>query len=78
MNHEKERIVSRDPEVVSGALVFAGTRVPVKNLIDYIEAGHSLDRFLDGFPTVERKQAVAFLRMTPEAIEDFASARAVR
>ncbi len=44
MDYEKERIVSRDPEIVSGALVFAGTRVPVKNLIDYIEAGHSLDR----------------------------------
>ena len=57
---ERGRIVSRDPEVVSGALVFAGTRVPVEIFIDYLKAGDSLDRFLEGFPTVSREQAEGF------------------
>ncbi|CAN5154064.1 hypothetical protein BH18ACT10_BH18ACT10_08300 [soil metagenome] len=78
MNPAEKGIVSRDPEVVSGALVFAGTRVPAKTLTDYIEAGHTLEDFLDGFPTVERRQAIAFLRLAPEAVEDFADARALR
>ncbi|MGH6927672.1 MAG: DUF433 domain-containing protein, partial [Dongiaceae bacterium] len=47
---EKKRIVSRDPSIVSGALVFAGTRVPVQILVDYLKAGETLDRFLEGFP----------------------------
>jgi uncharacterized protein (DUF433 family) len=46
------QVVSRDLEVVSGALVFRGTRVPVQTLIDYLKSGETLDRFLDGFPTV--------------------------
>ena len=62
-------VVSRDPEVVSGALVFAGTRVPVQTLIDYLKAGDSLDRFLEGFPTVSREQAEAFLEVALEAVE---------
>lgn len=56
-----EQVVSRNPEVVSGALVFAGTRVPIDILIDYLKAGDSIDRFLEGFPTVTRAQAEAFL-----------------
>lgn len=54
-------IVSRDSDIVSGALVFCGTRVPVEILIDYLKSGESLDRFLEGFPTVKREQAEAFL-----------------
>ncbi|MBX3000812.1 MAG: DUF433 domain-containing protein [Caldilineaceae bacterium] len=54
-------IVSRDPEVVSGTLVFTGTRVPVQNLIDYLKAGDSLESFLEGFPSVKREQTEAFL-----------------
>lgn len=54
-------IVSRDPEIMSGALVFHGTRVPVQVLLDHLEAGDSIDRFLDGFPTVRREQVMAFL-----------------
>jgi uncharacterized protein (DUF433 family) len=65
----KEGIVSRNPRVVSGALVFAGTRVPVKNLVDYLKAGHPLDDFLDDFPTVAREQAIAYLEMSPEATD---------
>ena len=56
----RENIISRDPWVVSGALVFSGTRVPVQILIDYLKAGETLDRFLDGFPTVKREQAEAY------------------
>ena len=54
-------IVSRDPEIMSGALVFAGTRVPVEILIQHLTAGDSLEVFLEDFPTVSRKQAVAYL-----------------
>lgn len=64
---KREQIVSRDPDVVSGALVFAGTRVPVQVLADYLKTGETLDRFLDGFPTVSREQAEAFLEMAVEA-----------
>lgn len=46
---------------MSGTPVFAGTRVPVQTLIDYLEAGESIDSFLDGFPTVSRDQVIAFL-----------------
>lgn len=65
----REKIVSRDPEVVSGALVFAGTRVPVQILIDYLKAGETLDRFLEGFPSVQRRQAEAYLEMTLKEAE---------
>ncbi|MGI8859442.1 MAG: DUF433 domain-containing protein [Rubrobacteraceae bacterium] len=66
---EKEEIVSRNPNVMSGALVFAGTRVPVEILIQHLAAGDSLDEFLDDFPTVTREQAIAFLKIAPEAID---------
>ncbi|WP_420454507.1 DUF433 domain-containing protein [Rubrivirga sp.] len=59
-----DQVVSRDPDVVSGALVFAGTRVPVQTLIDYLKSGETLDRFLDGFPSVAREQAEAYLELT--------------
>jgi uncharacterized protein (DUF433 family) len=63
-----EQIVSRNPDVVSGAVVFAGTRVPVEILIDYLKAGDLLDRFLEGFPSVTRTQAEAFLDITLEDV----------
>ena len=59
----REQIINRDPEIYSGAPVFTGTRVPVKSLIDHLKAGDSLDYFLDGFPSVSREQAVAFLEL---------------
>ncbi len=62
-----KKIVSRDPEVMGGELVFAGTRVEVKTLVDYIKAGHTLDDFLEGFPTVSREQAEAYLETTLDA-----------
>jgi uncharacterized protein (DUF433 family) len=48
-------------EVMGGTACFAGTRVPVQTLLDYIEAGDSIDDFLEGFPTVKRSQVIAFL-----------------
>ena len=54
-------IVTSSPEILSGTPVFAGTRVPVQALIDYLEGGETIDDFLAGFPTVERGQIVAFL-----------------
>ena len=65
---KKEQIITCDEEVVSGTPVFAGTRVPVAILIDYLKAGDSLERFLEGFPTVTRAQAIAFLDMALEAV----------
>lgn len=57
-----------DPEIQSGQPVFAGTRVPVQNLFDYIEEGDSLDVFLEQFPTVSREMAVAVLEQAREAL----------
>jgi uncharacterized protein (DUF433 family) len=66
-------VVSVSPEVMSGAPVFPGTRVPVQTLIDYLEAGDSIDEFLAGFPSVSRSQVVAFLeRATTLAVTDAA------
>ena len=53
--------ITRDPEVMHGAAVFRGTRVPVQTLFDYLESGESLDDFLEGFPTVSRELAVQVL-----------------
>jgi uncharacterized protein (DUF433 family) len=64
-----EKVVSRDPEVHSGDLVFAGTRVPVDALIDYLKGGESVDQFLADFPTVERWQVEAFLDSSPSAVD---------
>jgi uncharacterized protein (DUF433 family) len=63
-----ELIVHRDPEILGGTPVFVGTRVPVKTLFDYLEAGDSLEVFLDAFPSVSRKQAVAALELAREVI----------
>ncbi len=63
---EMEEIVSRNPRVLNGDLVFAGTRVPVKNLVDYLAAGDTLEEFLDDFPGVSRGQAEGYLRTTME------------
>ncbi len=69
-----KKVVSRDPEVMSGELVFAGTRVEVKTLVDYLKGGHTLDDFLEGFPTVSREQSEAYLETTMEAADALATA----
>ena len=61
------RVVHRSPEIMGGTPVFAGTRVPIQTMLDYLEAGDRLDDFLDQFPTVSRDQAVAFLELATEA-----------
>lgn len=61
-------VVHSDPEILGGTPVFRGTRVPLRNLIDYLERGHSLDEFLDAFPSVSREQAVAALEAAHEAL----------
>ena len=54
-------IITASPDVMSGTPVFAGTRVPVQTLVDYLKAGESINDFLEGFPTVKREQVIAFL-----------------
>jgi uncharacterized protein (DUF433 family) len=61
-------IIHSDPEIQGGVPVFIGTRVPVKNLFDYLEAGDSLDDFLESFPSVTREQAVAALELARESL----------
>ncbi|RKU39645.1 hypothetical protein C6496_00630 [Candidatus Poribacteria bacterium] len=58
-----EQVINQDPEIHGGTPVFTGTRVPVKTLIDHLKAGESLDYFLEGFPSVSREQAIAFLEL---------------
>jgi uncharacterized protein (DUF433 family) len=60
---ETTTVVHRDPEIMGGAVVFFGTRVPVVAIFDYLEAGDTLDEFLSDFPSVTRDQAVAALRL---------------
>ena len=63
-----QSVVRSDPDVLGGTPVFAGTRVPLKNLVDYLAAGDSLDRFLDHFPSVTREQAVAALEIAGDLL----------
>ena len=65
--NDASRIVQRSINVMGGTPVFAGTRVPIQTLLDYLEAGDRLDDFLDEFPTVTREKAVAFLELAKEA-----------
>jgi uncharacterized protein (DUF433 family) len=61
-------IAHRDPEILSGSLVFVGTRVPVRSLFDYLEGGESLDQFLHQFPSVKREVAIAVLDAAYETV----------
>jgi uncharacterized protein (DUF433 family) len=61
-------VISRSPDVMSGTPVFSGTRVPVQTLLDYLEAGESIDDFLEGFPTVTREQVIAFLEQAKDRL----------
>jgi uncharacterized protein (DUF433 family) len=68
-----QSVVKIDPEIMSGAPCFVGTRVPIQNLIDYLGGGDSIDEFLEDFPSVAREQVIAFL----EEAKDSVLARAV-
>jgi uncharacterized protein (DUF433 family) len=61
-------VVVRNPEILSGTPVFAGTRVPVKNLTDYLEGGATVDEFVDDFPSVKRAQVITFLEESRELL----------
>lgn len=67
-------LITRSPDRLSGAAVFAGTRVPVQTLIDYLEAGDPLDAFLEDFPSVSREHAVAVLEIARQALDAEATA----
>lgn len=62
-------VVTRSAEVMSGAAVFAGTRVPAQSLLDYLAGGHTLEEFLEDFPTVKRTQAVGLLSELSHSFE---------
>jgi len=64
------QLISRSANILSGTPVFAGTRVPVQTIIDYVAGGHSLDEFLDDFPTVRREQALELLQQIKERLGD--------
>jgi uncharacterized protein (DUF433 family) len=70
----KQPIVSISPDVMAGSPVFQGTRVPVQMLLDYLEAGQSIDDFLAGFPSVARAQVIAFLEEAKTRIVEAADA----
>ncbi len=62
------QVVHSDPDILGGAAVFVGTRVPIQSLFDYLEGGDTLDEFLRQFPSVRREQAVAALGLAREAL----------
>jgi uncharacterized protein (DUF433 family) len=64
----RQRIISTNRDVLGGAPVFWGTRVPVQTLLDYLEAGDSIDDFLEGFPTVSRDRVIAFLETAKDQL----------
>lgn len=72
LTHEKTKtqpkLISRSLDVMSGVPVFAGTRVPVQTIIDYLAGGHTLDEFLDDFPTVRREQAEQLLEQIKQML----------
>ncbi len=61
-------VIHRDPDILGGTPVFVGTRVPVRTLLEYLEAGDTLDEFLDDFPSVTREQAVAALELAKQML----------
>jgi uncharacterized protein (DUF433 family) len=68
-----ELVISCSPDVMGGTAVFAGTRIPVQTLLDYLEAGDSIDEFLVGFPSVSREQVIQFLEQAKDRLVAAAS-----
>jgi uncharacterized protein (DUF433 family) len=67
-NYTQSDLIESDPEKMGGTPVFQGTRVPIKNLFDYLEGGDSVEVFLDNFPTVEREQVIGVLELFKEKL----------
>ena len=65
-----EKLIGKSQEIMGGTPVFAGTRVPVKTLIDYIEGGDTLGQFLDDFPTVKRELVIQVLALIKDKLEN--------
>lgn len=65
----EKRIINIDPEIMGGTPVFYGTRVPIKNLFDYLETGDSIEAFLDDFDSVKKEQVIKVLEMSQKIIE---------
>lgn len=59
----ESKVISVNPEILSGIPVFQGTRVPIKNLFDYIETGNTLEKFLEEFPSVSREQVTSLMEL---------------
>ena len=72
-NMTNSSLITQNPLLMSGAPCFAGTRVPVKSLFDYLEAGESIDDFLEGFPSVTREHVIAFLEEAKDRVIEAAS-----
>ncbi len=68
-----KQVISCNPDVMGGTPVFAGSRVPVQTLLDYLEAGDSIDEFLAGFPSVTREQVIEFLEQAKDRLVAAAS-----
>jgi uncharacterized protein (DUF433 family) len=64
----EKSVISCDPDVMGGTPVFSGTRVPLQTLLDHLEAGESIDDFLEGFPSVSRHQVIAFLEQAKDRL----------
>lgn len=72
---ETKQVIHSDPDILGGTPVFVGTRVPLRNLFDYLKAGDRLDRFLEHFPQVSREQALGVLALADDALRATAYAR---
>ena len=68
MSERSSPLITSSPDRLGGTPVFAGTRVPVQTLIEYLEAGHPLDQFLDDYPSVTREQAIGVLELAKRAL----------
>lgn len=68
INMNREQVINTNPDILSGNVVFTGTRVPIQTLIDYLKAGDKLEDFLDGFPSVSREQAQTLLEIAIDSI----------
>jgi uncharacterized protein (DUF433 family) len=71
LHAQESSVIAADPDIMSGAPVFRGTRVLAQTLIEYLEAGDSIDDFLEGFPSVSREQVIAFLEETKTRVLAF-------
>ena len=69
----KPKVISISNDVMGGTSVFAGTRVPIQTLVDFLTAGDTIDDFLEGFPTVSREQVIEYLRQSEREMEKLAA-----